>query len=476
MSRLIAIFFLFLAICYCGMYWVIESFLVTGDAPMTIAVRVEKDDEPFTGNLHLTDFQGKTQTVRDVNMAYYISWSAVSAFEIASGRPEEVLQRVSAADINRYGSHMTINLNTGAITSGIGFTHYLTGSVQSGGIEWIGMLLLGAGHVFVFLVLPPLGIIAMVYSLIREKAAGIKRRFAGSRFRLVFGIFLVAIVAAFYIAYQLFLDRFMEMSGMEMPPMETTSLPGVPDFVFYIIPAYVLIGYGAYYFACRTFNAEEVRAKMRAKFWADVDAAENFTYTITTWSDGTKTSDYHETRAANYFCLLLKNIFIVFSLPASTYYSMIKYYLIPILNRKTSWGYKLSREEKAEVVSERKRVIAEHRVTASVSAPALPTVPDDEPDVEPTSTAPPPPVPPPPVPVPPPPVPVPPPPPSQMHMLPPVQPSQVHMLPPVPPSSVPVPPPPAPQTVPAVGNRCPSCGAAISGVGRFCAECGTQLR
>jgi hypothetical protein len=128
------------------------------------------------------------------------------------------------------------------------------------------------------------------------------------------------------------------------------EMPGIiPVFWFTFI-----FGFGFYFLACRSFHPQYYRAKLRGAKLALYDEMTSVKkYTVTTWSDGTKTSDYNAQVAGGNILLAIFSILNIVIMPLTTFYCMIKFYLMPILKKKTRW------REYADWLSERAEIIAQ---------------------------------------------------------------------------------------------------------------------
>ena len=330
MRRIIVFFFVFLILMHCGLYWVSQAYLTKGDPPMLIIIRAEKSGKPFTGTLRLIHKNEDRQAVTlwYQNMAFYIHDNAsfeIRSFEILDNS-ETVLISISENEL-RYNRNVSIDLDTGRVSEGIGFVKFATGLFASMGPSWIIGEIIVAFFAYYFLFLTPLAFLAMIYSIVREKAAGLKRRFSGSYFRLVFGFAVIG--GLIYLAVT---------SPDEVRSVFRFIMDGA-NVVFGVIIVYLLVGCGMYVIACRSFNADAIRAQLHRKFDSNLSDMGNYTYTETTWSDGTKTSDEGTAILVNVLIFVIPYIIKTALLPITTYTCMIKYYLVPIVNRDTSWGY-----------------------------------------------------------------------------------------------------------------------------------------
>ena len=332
MKIILLFFFVFLIIFHCGLYFVASGMLTGGDTPTLIIIRAERRGEPFTGTLRLHHAGGDEQwqpttSLQYQNLAYYLISNVsdpIDSFDILDDNTDNVLISVSAREL-RDNRNLNINLDTGRIDNGIGFMEYLTGLFASMGGGWILTEFVGAIIAYFLLVLVPLAFVAMVYSIVREKSAGLKRRFSGSYFRMVFGFFMI----------------FGLVGGAVGAPDELNELfsawTGSVGVFYFATLGYLIAGWGLYIIACRSFNADEIRARLSENFSRDLAETGNYTYTVTTWSDGSKTSDEGTAFAANLIAFAAKYIIITIFMPVATYTSMISYYLIPIINREPSW-------------------------------------------------------------------------------------------------------------------------------------------
>ncbi len=163
------------------------------------------------------------------------------------------------------------------------------------------------------LIVCPLCIAATVITFMEERRAGISRQFAGSWITFIFGLLICFAMFSYH-----------------------TGENGT-SYTFLTIICLILfvLGYPLYFFAWRVFDPEEVAAQRRAgnaKVWA---GAANYSYTVTTYSDGSKSDNQASSMAASYIGTLIGVILVAVFMPIITYYRLFRMYLLPRLQMDT---------------------------------------------------------------------------------------------------------------------------------------------
>ena len=292
-------------------------------------LRVESQGEPVRGSVKSDS--GTVYSLRDggtmacMRIVYYDNdygtedSRIVEEFSIVDEN-RETLFTIPKSAVNPRDM-LTLDLDTGRITKGISFPKYFFGMLSSAGIggsiRWLVILLVLALGV-VLVIMTPFAFAAMVYSIVREKAAGVKRRFVGVYARAIYGILLAGV---FFVL--IFFDRegFAEM-------MNGRTLDE------YIVIILYAIGGALYPFACRMYDADEILENMRRKAEQEYARVNTFTYTVTRWkAEGYysnsyyRTSNYLEKKVGRSIGYLIMQLIRIFFSPFMSYIYMIKYYL-----------------------------------------------------------------------------------------------------------------------------------------------------
>ncbi len=169
---------------------------------------------------------------------------------------------------------------------------------------------------YFFLVLVPLSLLAMILSLTMEWTHGVWRQFVGSWYNLLMGL------GWLYVGYHF--GYVQQILGDDSLAIRTLG---------YIL----IVSYPLYFFADRNFNKSE-RALMRAidneETWAGAD---NYTYTETTWSDGSKTDDKFESAMGAFIGTVLIFLCKPLLLPLFTSYRLYTNYLLPLFEGEYYW-------------------------------------------------------------------------------------------------------------------------------------------
>jgi hypothetical protein len=334
MKKFMLIFVTLFILFYVGAYFVFDLALTTGSPPTVMLVRVEQGGSPFTGALYAYDKFGEQigySGERSFACFFYnlsSNWDEFARFEIRD--PSERTVFSLTPDRLAQGGNVRINLDSGSIVGEVSFAHYLTGIIASLGWYWplfilIADLAIILGVLFgLFVITIPLSFPAMIYSIVCEKAAGIKRGFAGSYLTLVFGYGMIALLLWGN-------DTRWGELGWLFEKMEESPIP-MPLYWFVIF-----VGYGLYFMAYRTFDAGERRAQRKAGNVEDVDNAINTSYIEYTWADGSKTDNRTAMQDLKFSMILWKVFFNILFLPLTTFRGMYVFYLLPILKGRPSW-------------------------------------------------------------------------------------------------------------------------------------------
>ena len=333
MGKIIGLFFPFLILFFCVTYFFVEYVPPYGGNGPIVIMRVTKDGEPLKGAVRWdnsewedsTDFYSKSGQFACMQVVYLETTTALSIVD--EGR--QVLFTVPTSEL-KHNDRLNIDLNTGKMTHYISFGQYFTGIIASMGISWILLQVLFLGLIAYFLILIPIGFLAMVYSIIREWGLDVKRRFAGSYLRLIFGLAIGASITYMLIA---------EPEQVTEALFQGLEIPDNTRALLVVIVSIIMVGYPLYLISCRSFNAAEMRAQLAENALADLDRTFTFTYTKTSWSDGTTTSDYGTKLAGRGIAHLLIQIPKFICLPITSYWCMVKYYLVPILNGCAAWKF-----------------------------------------------------------------------------------------------------------------------------------------
>ena len=167
-----------------------------------------------------------------------------------------------------------------------------------------------AGVGFLKFVVVPLSIIALVIMTVQDYKMGIKRRFAGSRLVLVGSL---CILAVWYGRP----DIYKRLENAE--------------FITYYNLAVWSFGYLLYFFSCRVPNYEEARQARKEKKKEDWRNSNRFTYTETTWSDGSVTNDYTQKQVANKLAIPIYRLIQIPFAPLICYFNLFFDYLMPLI-------------------------------------------------------------------------------------------------------------------------------------------------
>jgi hypothetical protein len=206
---------------------------------------------------------------------------------------------------------ITINGATGEISSGISFSNYFTGMIMSGGLGWIGICIVSV-FAAALTILIPVALVFMIISPFRSKPPGVKRGFSGSYPHFIFCLFIVAAMALFLLAS----EYANETAAYEYSP-----------WVILLMAMYIA-GTVLYPFAHRSFYSDSIRANRKRQTAEEISSTNTFSYTKTTWSDGTTTSDYGTQLIGRNLGLLLVWIIKMLFAPFIVYFAMIQNYLI----------------------------------------------------------------------------------------------------------------------------------------------------
>ena len=311
---------------YCAMFFFAEH--VPGDSsPHSILmIRVERDDAPppFRGYVRAVGGTGGyADGILTCKRLVYFDYDDVTAFEILDVRGT-VLFTIPKGDISSR-DRLTVNITTGEITPRISFGNYFSGIYMSHMWGWILMAIL-AVFLLYMVVLVPISLVRMVISPFRPSPTGAKRRFSGSYPHFIFCIIVALAMLVLYIGDN---EGFKDMAANY-------------DSVFYMFFYAYIIGTALYPFAHRSYKGREIRRQRKQKQFEEFDYATTVKYyTVTTYSDGSKESDYGSRVAAGYIGLALWWCVKLAFAPFIVYFALINNYLLseePQEMAQSPWG------------------------------------------------------------------------------------------------------------------------------------------
>ena len=179
------------------------------------------------------------------------------------------------------------------------------------------MVVAGTFLVFFFFVLVPLGLVSMAFSIVMDLTHGVIRPFTGSWFNLIIG--LGWLFAAWHFGL---VDKVLDY-------------PSAYSKIFF---AAFIAGYPLYFLADRGFDGDSraaERAGVNASIW---NSARNYTYTKTTWSDGSVTDDKAVTGIGRFIGTVLWFLIFPIFLPFGTFWYLHSRWTLPILSGDFSWA------------------------------------------------------------------------------------------------------------------------------------------
>jgi hypothetical protein len=275
-----------------------------------LMIRAERNGEPIEARVRAVG--GRTTTDYSYHMAcfrfVYYDFDNMTRIEITD-MAGTVLATIPRSQLSQR-DRVTVDVGNGTVTNGISFVNYFVGMIMDTP-AWIIL-----SFVLVILLyitgLVSVSAVRMVMSAFKTYPEGCKRTFSGTYPHFIFCIFVSGSLVVAYFSGE---DIVTEL-------MEDYDLYAIPFIIAYIA------GTILYPFAYRSFDGEEERYNRKIAQARAVEDTNTFTYTETTYSDGTRSDNYLSTLIGRNLGLLIFWVVKMFLAPLFAYHAMVKNYLL----------------------------------------------------------------------------------------------------------------------------------------------------